>query len=198
MNNLISNSTKETIQSALLELLINHSIEQITVKQIAEQAFISRVHFYNYFTDKYDVLRTIKQQFLLSFKLILAENTDYLKNYEPDSEAKIHELLYLNALKNIYYIKEHHIHIQLLIKNDSQFLEEFYASYYDHFLTAIPRELTTEKHLVMINYMTHGVFHAVFEVWLADDCQETPEKIAVDVIDLLMVSFKNIYKKNDK
>nr|OTP15891.1 hypothetical protein A5888_002105 [Enterococcus sp. 9E7_DIV0242] len=75
------------------------------------------------------------------------------------------------------------------------FLEEFYTSYYEHFLTAVPQELTAEEHLIVIHYMTRGIFHAVFEVWLADQCQETPEKVAADVIDLLMVSFKNICEK---
>ncbi len=44
------------LSEALLKLLEKKRIEEITVREIAEKARFSRRTFYNYFTDKYDVL----------------------------------------------------------------------------------------------------------------------------------------------
>ena len=50
--------TKKALYTALLTLLQKGSFEKITVRNICEEALISRVAFYAHFADKYDFLRS--------------------------------------------------------------------------------------------------------------------------------------------
>ena len=55
-DNLKSIKTKNTLNIALLTLLGKYSFEKITVRDICEEALISRAAFYAHFGDKYDFL----------------------------------------------------------------------------------------------------------------------------------------------
>lgn len=61
-------ATKETIQVAFLKLLSTNNFKELTVKEIAHAANISRSTFYLYFVDKYelmdDVRRLLNDRFL--------------------------------------------------------------------------------------------------------------------------------------
>ena len=48
--------TKKNILEAMTQLLEKKNFEQITVKNICEQAEISRSGFYLHYTDKYDLV----------------------------------------------------------------------------------------------------------------------------------------------
>lgn len=51
--------TKQKLQTALLELLQEKNIEQITVMEITERAQINRTSFYRYYLDVYDLYEQI-------------------------------------------------------------------------------------------------------------------------------------------
>lgn len=48
--------TKKHLNNALSELLLKHSIDEITVGDICEKAMVHRTTFYKHFKDKYDLL----------------------------------------------------------------------------------------------------------------------------------------------
>lgn len=54
-------STKETIRIALLKLLSTNNFKDLTVKEIAHAANISRSTFYLYFVDKYDLMDDVRR-----------------------------------------------------------------------------------------------------------------------------------------
>lgn len=60
--------TQHLLQQAFLDLLMQHSFEAITVKDISERAMVNRATFYAHFDDKYALLdqtiRTIFQRML--------------------------------------------------------------------------------------------------------------------------------------
>jgi len=56
--------TKKAIKKALLELLENENINQITTSQIARKANINRVTLYRHFDDKWNILENIEDDFL--------------------------------------------------------------------------------------------------------------------------------------
>ncbi|MDN6205454.1 MAG: TetR/AcrR family transcriptional regulator, partial [Staphylococcus simulans] len=55
--------TMEQIKSTLLGLLDTHSFETITVTMICEQTSISRRTFYNHFSDKFEVIDEIMNDY---------------------------------------------------------------------------------------------------------------------------------------
>lgn len=50
--------TKEIILHSVVELMHTHTIDSISVQEIAEEAGVSRRTFYNHFTDKYDAVNS--------------------------------------------------------------------------------------------------------------------------------------------
>ncbi len=58
--------TKQNLKNALLELLDEKPFEQITVKEICEKSSTSRITFYTHYTDKYELLDTIVQEYVSS------------------------------------------------------------------------------------------------------------------------------------
>lgn len=84
-----STSTKETIQYALLELLMHKEFSKVSVAEIAKQARINRGTFYLHFKDKDELLQLIQQQTLESLEqCVLQTKITFSLEYQ-----KRHELL---------------------------------------------------------------------------------------------------------
>lgn len=56
--------TKMVIKNSFIELLEKKSLSKITVKEICDLSEINRATFYKYFSDAYDLLEKLEQQFL--------------------------------------------------------------------------------------------------------------------------------------
>ena len=79
--------TKKLLKEALLELMGEKEFKNITVKDITERADLNRGTFYLHYTDTYDLLQKIEQEFICEFERMI-------DNYKPDSTKKYsHEFL---------------------------------------------------------------------------------------------------------
>ncbi len=56
--------TKQNLKTALLSLLEEKDFEQISVKEICERAKTSRITFYTHYTDKFELIDTVIQEYL--------------------------------------------------------------------------------------------------------------------------------------
>lgn len=65
--------TRRGIEGAFMELLKEHSFEQITVRQLLEHALISKGTFYAHYLDKYDLAEKIAFATLQEFRLGIQE-----------------------------------------------------------------------------------------------------------------------------
>lgn len=68
------------IRHALLELMLEKSLDRITAKELAERASIGRSTFYVHYESVYDVLQEIEDDFFEGMK----HNTDPFRNAEFD------------------------------------------------------------------------------------------------------------------
>ncbi|RPA58660.1 TetR/AcrR family transcriptional regulator [Aerococcus agrisoli] len=57
--------TRKQIMTALMDLLKKKNFESIRVADITAEAMINRATFYNYFTDKYQLLEAVTKEILL-------------------------------------------------------------------------------------------------------------------------------------
>lgn len=93
-------STRERIMTSFKELVLTEPIEKITVGQIAENAEVIRPTFYNYFEDKYDLLRSVIEEELSNPITPLIENNLF---YEAltllFSIARRNKTFYMQAAK---------------------------------------------------------------------------------------------------
>ena len=62
-----SMKTKTALDEALMTLLEKHSFEKIAVRNICEEALISRTTFYAHYTDKYDFLKHWLTSFVMKY-----------------------------------------------------------------------------------------------------------------------------------
>lgn len=60
----VTEATRKDFICAFCEYYLERPIEKITVKEIAEKAGYSRVTFYNYFKDPYDLLTYIEEEYI--------------------------------------------------------------------------------------------------------------------------------------
>lgn len=65
--------TKNAIRNALAELLKEKKLNRITVQEIVDKADVSRVTFYKYYLDVYDLYEQIEKELLVSMGLIVLE-----------------------------------------------------------------------------------------------------------------------------
>lgn len=56
--------TKQNLQEAFLDILMEKPVEQITIREITERAQLNRTSFYRYYMDVYDLYETIVDAFL--------------------------------------------------------------------------------------------------------------------------------------
>lgn len=60
----VTEATRKDFIHAFCDYYMERPIEKITVKEISEKAGYSRVTFYNYFKDPYDLLNCIEEEFI--------------------------------------------------------------------------------------------------------------------------------------
>ena len=65
--------TKMVLKKSLINLLSKKDISSITIKQICEDADINRATFYTHYTDQFDLLRKIENEFLENIKVNISQ-----------------------------------------------------------------------------------------------------------------------------
>lgn len=122
----ITEATKKDFIYAFCEYYKERPIEKITVKEIAEKAGYSRVTFYNYFKDPYDLLNQIEEEFISNFSKAISENIEQNKLldkflYTFDkliNENEMYSQILLNNPYNLQFSKRlQDIIIPLALKN---------------------------------------------------------------------------------
>lgn len=66
--------TKEAIQDAFFDLSEEKSFEEITVKEITTKAKVNRGTFYAHYEDKYDLLNSYREEFLIAVTEFFSQN----------------------------------------------------------------------------------------------------------------------------
>lgn len=65
--------TKRALSNALAELLAEKELRKITVQEIVDKADVSRVTFYKYYLDVYDLYDKIEEDVLTELGLIVLQ-----------------------------------------------------------------------------------------------------------------------------
>ena len=72
----ITEATRKDFIYAFCEYYKERPIDKITVKEISEKAGYSRVTFYNYFKDPYDLLNQIEEEFVSNLTTAISDNIE--------------------------------------------------------------------------------------------------------------------------
>ena len=160
--------TRRAICDALAELLMEKSLNKVTVQEIADKANVNRVTFYKHYLDVYDLYDKVEQEILVEFGLLLLRLEElpseqffsYLINYIDENRPVFRMLVCPNTPWDLKS-KIEKLLTGLLLKMQAEKKET---------------DLTDQVICYQAHYRVHGCLSVIFK-WVADGFKETKELI---------------------
>ena len=157
-NNKRRRESRLRIETALVRLLQDKELAQISVKEICTAADVNRTTFYANYQDIYDLADAVQKS--------MEETVLGLYREEQGEAVRRHDFT-----KLVYHIKENPIFYKTYFKLNVGDKLRFGA--YDKQDAAAYYDRHVDYH---IEFFRHG-FNAVIKMWLSRDCAESPEEI---------------------
>lgn len=182
------NTTKEALALSLKKLLLQKTLDKITVKDVVEDCGVNRQTFYYHFQDIYDLLSWL---FVQEAEKTLKEN-------------RTHDTWKIGLLQGLYYIREH----KKLIVNAyhsvaRENLERYlYTVTFDLMMYVIEEEavgfkVDKEDKKFIADFYKYAFVGLVLE-WIREGMKEEPEKIVSQLGKLIDGNFKKDLAKFEK
>ncbi len=158
-NNKRRRQSQEKIEKAFIELLQTREITEITVSELIQITRLNHSTFYANYIDIFDLADKTRKKLESEFSNLFAD-------YDYFNERT-------GAAKMFTHIKENRIFYKTYFK----------LCYDDKHLISIYDTKRAEKENISKNLKYHIEFfrnglNAIIKMWLANDCQETPEEMA--------------------
>lgn len=185
--------TKREIQDALTQLLEQKSIDEISVKELTDQAGINRGTFYLHYVDKYDLLEKSVNHIIVEMRdlvrLILANV------YESEDSSPLQKEAMASMANLFHYAQENHRFLKCLLSENSSysFHHKFNEILRDHFM----EHFDETKLLIPPVYVvaaTSFAFEGLIFAWLEDGMQETPEEMGAIAYDILYRNMSGVVR----
>lgn len=152
--------TRECIRTALIYLMKETPLNEITVTSIIQRAGVSRAGFYHNYTCKEDVLKDISTTL---YEKIADYYKEELSNLDP----------YQRYAQLFHRLKDRSDMFELLLKSQFQFNNVFD---FDYFIHRNEQPATPETH-----YRFTGMVYAhrfIMREWFQNGMKESPEEMA--------------------
>lgn len=181
---------KDMIYEAILHLLQKGS-SNITIKDICEEAKVTRPTFYRYFKDKEDSINSMSDTILKDL-----EESLVIKRKTPLKEMKYNELPInlVNLFKHIENNKIFYKTFLLIVKNQYfntrllSILEGYIKRGIDY---SAPKDDILVPNELLVSYSIGAYFNSIVW-WIKNDYPYTPEEMTAT---LLRLSVKGPYKE---
>ncbi len=162
--------TKKALYEALLVLLKEKTINEITVTELTTLADVNRATFYFYYTDLIDMLQQIQNEALESFKSVIQKATISVSTIEGFTEY---------AERLFSYCKENEALIRFIVNNDIN--NQLYTYIRQLMLTNIPntKEIFGENNPAKFisNYVINAMIGVCID-WMDDGMKIPPHDLA--------------------
>ncbi|MDD4493184.1 MAG: TetR-like C-terminal domain-containing protein [Eubacteriales bacterium] len=169
--------TKMVLRESLIKLLRDKPISRITIKELCETADINRATFYSHYSDQFDLLKKIENEFIENI-------TSYLQNFEP--EAKENDLQ-LIVLKIFEYIAENKDLCRVLLgeNGDMDFQNEIMKVVSERIVFEWQKKKGIDENMVgyIYTFVATGSI-GVIRKWLLEENSDPPARIAALVSQL--------------
>lgn len=162
--------TKKALRDALLSLLEEKSINQISVTELTTLADVNRATFYFYYTDLIDMLQQIQNESYQYFEEIISESPPSINTIEGFTEYA----------ENIFnFCKEHETLVRFIVNNDTN--NQLYKQIQVLMLNNIPnsKEIFDEKNPA--RYSTNFILNAMVGImidWMDEGMTISPHDLA--------------------
>lgn len=156
-------TTEEKIQAALLNLMKEKTLEEITIMSIADYSQVNRTTVYRYYRDKFAILQVIEENILSDLEAI-NDNTYQVETHEFVNKS--HVLKMLEAVNE----KREIISILLSKNGDPRFYEYFVTFLTTNGLRIIDKNpqfngLDVRQKELLIQYLSSALLGLV-KYWL--------------------------------
>ena len=162
--------TKKALYEALLTLLDQKSINEITVTELTNLADVNRATFYFYYTDLIDMLQQIQNEAYEEFTAVIQKATIEVSSIEGFTEY---------AERVFSYCKENEHLIRFIVNNDIN--NRLYTYIRQLMLTNIPntKEIFGESNPARFisNYVINAMIGVCLD-WMDDGMKISPRDLA--------------------
>ncbi|WP_277585791.1 TetR/AcrR family transcriptional regulator [Psychrobacillus antarcticus] len=181
--------SKKKIYEALLKLL-TRTKKTVSVKEVCEEASVTRPTFYKYYNDVNSLMNSMTEEVLQDLKDSLI-----IKKKILIEEVKFNELP-INMIALFNHIQKNHIfyEIFLLIKHDPHFVNEVKTILEEFISIGLHYSTPSEEKLVLpvsilISYVTGAYLESIIW-WIKNNYKYSPEEMTSM---LLRISIKGPY-----
>ena len=160
--------TKRAIRNAFAALLSVKDVDDITVRELADAADISRKTFYNYYSGIYQVLDEIENEVISDMEEALT-NADYSRDMRDPSRVLLHLTQLFRSDPDFYgHLMRMNRNSSFIVKIDAALKNAFKASLLE--MTT----LTPQQADIVLSYTISGLF-SVYQSWFLD-----PQNISLE------------------
>jgi len=110
--------TQKKIQDSFMEFYANREIHEITIQMICKKVGIARTTFYNYYSDIYELLETIEDEFINHLKSL--NRTFELVNFQIYKEPFGQPFNYF--YETLEFIRENGPYFRTFLNKNGQFI----------------------------------------------------------------------------
>lgn len=178
--------TKALLIRALLLLLKQKGLKDISVKELCEAADINRGTFYLHYRDIYDMMDQIQNELTDEFEVLLAKHTPDELNGDP--YALIYDIFHFTAENSELF------HALLSPNGDISFLAKMKSLFRENYLNVWFSALHN-KDLMRFEYSYSFIAAGcvgLIESWLFSEHQETPEEIAALACSIITTGIQSL------
>ena len=176
-------NTKKRLRSSLMILLKEKPASKVTVKELCELADINRGTFYYHYTDIFDMIKNIEEEFFNDFYKLIEPMKDTIK---PDGDPYF-------MLTNIFcFFDENAKWSQIMLgpHGDLAFIQRL-KQLVDEKCSDTWKEvglnLTTEEFELFNSFIING-YIGLLETWLKTGRKQAPEEMARFVTRIIPTS----------
>lgn len=176
-------NTKKKLREGLLRLMADKPINEISVKELTELVDVNRGTFYFHYTDIYDMLRKIEDEFFLSFRDTMAR-----------AVARESAFPYLEAIFSFLEQNREFCKIMLGPNGDMQFVEKIKAQVDErcaHIWRALSPEADPARYEMYNAFIINGCI-GIIQKWLDDPERSGPEEISQLAATIILASVRPV------
>ena len=163
--------TQQRLGNAMVQLIREKPIDEITVQEVLDRAAVGRSTFYLHFSDKEDLLLTQLEEFLELMSNFLTKRKEKSRRVVAVTEMFTH----VGGPKNAIY--------QSLLTSGR--LHDFFDLAQGHFERGIRQRIVeiglfpklSKPEVMVVAAALAGALLAMFKWWLQHGARETPEKM---------------------
>ena len=177
--------TRLEIKQAFIHLLKERSFDELTVKEIANEANINRATFYKHYEDKYDLIAHLEEAIITKVRVIIEESSpiDLTTNIlnQPAYQTIVDMYRYIGSERELIEVlispkgnQSFLTHMQFLLENMLR----------NHFVHIEPTKQRAAELELLVVYLASAHL-GLMKHWLLKRLTYTPEEMAKMLMEIL-------------